>query len=99
MHGIVVKTLKHDSVHMTEVRLSLGLFDIFFNICWNRETQQHTEHFVWEELVLLCEIWIFKKHFDRNGGYFKVLIDYIYTLVGYNVLLSYVTVWLCQWSN
>jgi hypothetical protein len=29
----------------------------------------------------------FFQQFDRNEGYFKVLIDFIYILVGYNVLL------------
>ena len=39
------------------------------------------------------------RYYDRNGGYLKVFIGFICILVGYNVFLSYVTVWLCQWTQ
>ena len=60
---------------------AVELFDIFFNICWNRETQQLMYFFVcYKWLVLFCEIWNFKQ-FDRNGGYLKFFIGFIYILV------------------
>ena len=30
---------------------------------------------------------------DRNGGYFKVFLGFIYMHSGYNVFLNYTTVW------
>ena len=71
-----------------------------FLTCVGIVKRSNSSHFSSATSDLFCSAkYEFFKQFDKNGSYFKVFVGFIYILIGNNVLLSYVTVWLCHWTE